>query len=72
MLNYTCNCARQKRFEMVKYLILIAVLLVIFWITVAFWWAMWMLFDIYGVIAVAVLTIGTMIYIRYSDVEGNV
>jgi len=57
---------------MIKYLILIAVLLVIFWITVAFWWAMWMLFDIYGVIAVAVLTIGAMIYIRYSDVEDNV
>lgn len=72
MLNYTCNCARQKRIKMVRYLILVAVLLVTLGITVAFWWAMWVLYDIWGLIWMVILTIGAVLYIRYQDVEDNV
>lgn len=71
MLNYTLLCARQKKIEM-KYLILIFVLCFILWLGVAFWWMIWMLFGTYGIIGMSILLIITLIYIRYSDVEGNI
>ena len=71
MLNCTCNCARLKRFEM-KYFILILIFCFILWVGVAFWWIVWMMFGTYGIVALSILTIGTVIYIRYSDVESNV
>ena len=71
MLNYTLLFARQKKIEM-KYLILIFVLCFILWLGVAFWWMVWMLFGTYGIIGMSILLIITLIYIRYSDVEGDI